>query len=250
MAKSRYRTPQTTGALVQPLPQASAAVIDGSAFISVTPTDPIPVTWDERARRAWTYYIEEPLVKNCVNSWRCFAVGDEIKLANDRLRYAYHAARAIVENDDTRISSEELNALLQPNGKAASFVRDNFKGLFFANGVHAIIDQVRANIDALSGYKKDIALFALGKTCMSGKGGFGHFSSSTDYGKRQDTPDEFKQRFAKNVARINALVFSNGKDCTRRPEATLRWMSRISGSVPFLVPWVHCRTTPPASRGR
>jgi len=134
-------------------------------------------------------------------------------VANDRLRYAYHAARAIVENDDTRISSEELNTLLQPNAKAATFVQDNFKGLFFANGVHAIIDQVRANIDAVSGYKKDIALFALGKTCMSGKGGFGHFSSSTDYGKRQDTPDEFKQRFAKNVARINALVFSNGKDC-------------------------------------
>lgn len=134
-------------------------------------------------------------------------------VANDRLRYAYHAARAIVENDDIRISSEELNSLLQAKGKAASFVQDNFKGLFFANGVHAIIDQVRSNIDALSGYKKDIALFALGKTCMSGKGGFGHFSSSTDYGKRQDTPEEFKQRFAKNVVRINALIFSNGKDC-------------------------------------
>jgi adenine-specific DNA-methyltransferase len=134
-------------------------------------------------------------------------------VANDRLRYAYHAARAIVENDGTRISSEELNALLKPNGKAGTLVRDKFKGLFFADGVHAIIDQVRANIDALSGYKKDIALFALGKTCMSGKGGFGHFSSSTDYGKRQDTPDEFKERFAKNVARINALVFDNGKEC-------------------------------------
>ncbi|MHB9023457.1 MAG: phage portal protein family protein [Armatimonadota bacterium] len=83
MAKSRYRSLQTTGAVAQPLPHASAATIDGSAFISVTPTDPIPVTWDERARRAWTYYIEEPLVKNCVNSWRCFAVGDEIKLASD-----------------------------------------------------------------------------------------------------------------------------------------------------------------------
>jgi len=134
-------------------------------------------------------------------------------VANDRLRYAYHAARAIVENAGTRISSEELNALLQPNGKAGTFVRDKFKGLFFAEGVHAIIDGLRVNIDALSGYKKDIALFALGKTCMSGKGGFGHFSSSTDYGKRQDTPDEFTQRFAKNVARINALVFDNGKDC-------------------------------------
>ena len=57
-------------------------------------------------------------------------------------------------------------------------------------GVHGLIDTIRANIDGLSGFKKDIALFALGKTCMSGKGGFGHFSSTTPYGKREDTPTE------------------------------------------------------------
>lgn len=134
-------------------------------------------------------------------------------LANDRLRYSYHAARAIVENSIIRISQEELDALLVENPKAGTFVRDNFKGIFFADGVHKVIDAIRANIDALSGYKKDIALFALGKTCMSGKGGFGHFSSSTDYGKRQDSPEEFKKRFADNIARINALIFDSGKEC-------------------------------------
>ncbi|MCE5322390.1 DNA adenine methylase [bacterium] len=134
-------------------------------------------------------------------------------VANDRLHYSYHAARAIIENNSVRIDQEELDALLANNSKAGTFVRDNFKGLFFADGVHAIVDNIRANIDALSGYKKDIALFALGKACVGGKGGFGHFSSSTDYGKRQDTPDEFKERFSNNVARINALIFDNGKEC-------------------------------------
>lgn len=134
-------------------------------------------------------------------------------LANDRLRYSYHAARAIVENSSVRVSEDELAALLADNPKAGTFVRDKFKGLFFADGVHKVIDTIRANADKLEGYKKDIALFALGKTCMSGKGGFGHFSSSTDYGKRQDTPEEFRQRFADNVARINALIFDNGKQC-------------------------------------
>lgn len=134
-------------------------------------------------------------------------------VANDRLHYCHHAARAIIENSGVRISQEELDALLVDNPEAGTFVRDNFKGLFFADGVHKVIDTIRANADALSGFKKDIALFALGKTCMSGKGGFGHFSSSTDYGKRKDTPDEFKERFSDNVARINALVFDNGKEC-------------------------------------
>jgi len=134
-------------------------------------------------------------------------------LANDRLHYCHHAARAIIENDKVRLSDEDLEALLADNPKAGAFVRDNFKGIFFAKGVHGLIDAIRANIDRLTGFKKDLALFALGKTCMSGKGGFGHFSSSTRYGKREDTPEEFKNRFRKNVARINALVFDNGKEC-------------------------------------
>ena len=133
--------------------------------------------------------------------------------ANDRLRFCHHAARAIVENKSVRLSDEELEALLADNPKAGSFVRDNFSGLFFARGVHGLIDTVRANIDGLTGFKKDIALFALGRTCMSGKGGFGHFSSTTPYGKREDTPTEFKERFAKNVSRINGLVFDNGAAC-------------------------------------
>ncbi len=116
-------------------------------------------------------------------------------VANDRLHYCHHAARAIIENSSVRISQEELDALLADDAKAGMFVGDNLKGLFFADRVHKVIDTIRANIDALSGFKKDIAILALGKTCISGKGGFGHFSSSTDYGKRKDTPDESKERF-------------------------------------------------------
>ena len=133
-------------------------------------------------------------------------------IANDRLRYCHHAAKAIIKNNSVRLSEDEIEALLADNAKAGSFVQDNFKGIFFAKGVHALIDTIRANCDKLSGFKKDIALFGLGKTCMSGKGGFGHFSSSTDYGRRQDTPDEFKDRLRKNLQRINALVFDNDKE--------------------------------------
>ena len=133
-------------------------------------------------------------------------------IANDRLRYCHHAAKAIIENNSVRLSEDEIEALLADNAKAGSFVQDNFKGIFFAKGVHALIDTIRANCDKLSGFNKDIALFGLGKTCMSGKGGFGHFSSSTDYGRRQDTPDEFKDRLRKNLQRINDLVFDNDKE--------------------------------------
>ena len=65
------------------VPLATAAALDASAFRSINATEAVPAAWEERARKAWEYYLEEPLVKNCVNSWRTFAVGDEIKIASD-----------------------------------------------------------------------------------------------------------------------------------------------------------------------
>jgi hypothetical protein len=84
MARARRQTQHsTTGALEHPLPQATAATIDGSAFSTLSASEAIPATWEARARKAWTYYVEEPLVKNCLNSWRSFAVGDAIRLTSD-----------------------------------------------------------------------------------------------------------------------------------------------------------------------
>lgn len=157
-------------------------------------------------------------------------------LANDRLRYSHHAAKAIIENNSTRLSETEIEELLSDNAKAGTFVHDNFKGIFFAKGVHAVIDNLRANCDKLSGHKKDIALFALGKACMSGKGGFGHFSSSTDYGKRQDSPDEFKTRFKDNLNKINALVFDNGKENKAYNEDVNALLTKVKADLAYFDP--------------
>lgn len=132
--------------------------------------------------------------------------------SNDRLHYCYHASRAIVENDMVTLSDDELDELLADNSKAGDFVRTHFRGLYFASGVHKIIDTIRANINDLAGFKRDIALFALGKTCISGQNGFGHFNSTQKYG-RGDGPSEFKMRFLKNARRINELVFEGEAEC-------------------------------------
>lgn len=77
--KNRNRTSGTPNTP----PMATAAALDSSAFSKVSATDAVPATWEERARKAWEYYIEEPLVKNCINSWRTFALGDEVRLGGD-----------------------------------------------------------------------------------------------------------------------------------------------------------------------
>ena len=156
--------------------------------------------------------------------------------ANDRLRYSFHGARAIVENQSTRLTQEDLDALLAENPKAGTFVRDHFKGIFFAQGVHGLIDQIRANIDKLPGYKKDIALFALGKTCISAKGGFGHFTSVIDGGKHLDSPEEFRERFSKNVERINALVFDSGKQCQAANQDVNEFLAGAKADLAYFDP--------------
>lgn len=75
-------TLQSQGIIVAPM--ATAAALDPSAFAKINASDDaIPPNWEDRAKKAWEYYVEEPLVKNCVNSWRTFAVGDEIKITSD-----------------------------------------------------------------------------------------------------------------------------------------------------------------------
>lgn len=80
--KKHASVPATDGQSILS-PMATAAALDSSVFSKISAMDVIPRTWEERARKAWEYYLEEPLVKNCVNSWRSFAVGDEVKIACD-----------------------------------------------------------------------------------------------------------------------------------------------------------------------
>jgi len=93
-----------TGDVIVPL--ATIAALDSSMFASVNATSAIPANWDERARKAWEYYTEEPLVKNCVNSWRTFAVGDEIRITSD--------------NDSLKTEANELATRL----RISRFVKD------------------------------------------------------------------------------------------------------------------------------
>jgi len=133
-------------------------------------------------------------------------------LTNDVLNYSYHAARAIIENNSVKLSEEDIQKLSTPSSSGGDFIARNFKNTFFTGDVLTILDSLRANIDPFQGYKKDMALFALGKTCISGKGGFGHFSATTMHGNRRFTQKEFLELYVSNLQRISDLVFDNGQD--------------------------------------
>jgi len=131
----------------------------------------------------------------------------------DRLAYAYHVGRALVENDTVTLSDARIGWLLLPSRDASDFVQRIFHGKYFRNGVHTVIDQVRSRIGQLSNrFERSLALCALGKTCIQGKRGFGHFSTSkvNDEG---DTPAQFRDRFADICTALNAMVFAGARRC-------------------------------------
>jgi len=158
--------------------------------------------------------------------------------AIDRLAYCHHIARAIVENDSTTLSDGEIDALLADNTDAKDFVRRHFKGIYFEPGVHAVIDTIRSNIDStgLGGYKRDIALFALGKACITGKGGFGHFGTTKKQDGRADNPKGFKERFAANCRRISSLVFKGEGPCKAHRGDTRKILAGIKADVAYFDP--------------
>ena len=158
--------------------------------------------------------------------------------ASDRLAYCHHIARAIVENDSTTLSDEEIDALVADNPKAKDFVRKHFKGIYFEPGVHAVIDTIRSNIDStgIGGFKRDIALFALGKACITGKGGFGHFGTTKQQDGWADDAKGFRERFAANCRRISALVFKGERPCKAHHGDTRKILADVKADVAYFDP--------------
>jgi len=105
---------------------ATAAALDSSVFSKVSATDAIPALWEDRGRKAWEYYIEEPLVKNCINSWRTFAVGDEIKVTSDDAKLKQAAMDCVYSLKISQFIKDMVLQLLV-KGDAIGYRRYNAK---------------------------------------------------------------------------------------------------------------------------
>ena len=81
---NRHRTGNhATGLTILGPNMGTAAEMNSSAFSAQNVSDAIPKTFEERAAKAWQFYTEEPIVQNAINSWRTFAIGDEIQFNCD-----------------------------------------------------------------------------------------------------------------------------------------------------------------------
>lgn len=134
-------------------------------------------------------------------------------LSNDYMAMSGTFAKAMIENNEIILPSEEAMALLEPSKPIDRFVETTFQGLYFTDDENQLIDVLRANIKAVKNpYKRAIAMTALIRACLKKRprGIFTYVGQRYDDG-RKDLLMSLRDQFLEAVNSVNGAVFDNGK---------------------------------------
>ena len=142
---------------------------------------------------------------------------------NDILKFNYYIGLALIENDKTRLSDEEVDWLLARHDdiEYPTFIQDTFQGIYFTDEENRWLDMVVTNIRRLEDkYKQAIAFFALFQACII-KRPFNLFHRKNLYLRLSDVERSFGNKttwdtpfevwFRRFVAEANSAIFSNGR---------------------------------------
>jgi DNA adenine methylase len=132
---------------------------------------------------------------------------------NDFLRFAFHVAKATVENNGTLLEKGDVSKLLKPNKKANTFIQDTFRGLYFDDVENAFLDNISANIPRIkSPLKRSLALAAICRAAMKKRPrGLFTFTGRKGWDGRKDLQLGMEEQFLIAVSQFNSAVFSNGQ---------------------------------------
>ena len=141
---------------------------------------------------------------------------------NDVLRFNYYIGLALIENDNVRLSNEEVEWLLTSHGGISypTFIQDTFADIYFTDKENVWLDMVVTNIGQLTNlYKQALAYFALSQACII-KRPYNLFHRKNLYIRLADVKRSFGNKttwdtpfetwFRQFVAEANGAVFSNG----------------------------------------
>ena len=140
-------------------------------------------------------------------------------LSNDFLRSSFYYSKALIENNKTTLSKEDVNMLLSENKSKKNYVESNFADFFYTREECIFIDNLIANIEKLDDqYKRALALSCLIRTCIQKIPG-GKFRRNLlkyrDKNFKHYRPKfirDIKETFLSFVNKFNAAVFDNGKE--------------------------------------
>lgn len=149
----------------------------------------------------------------CV-SYLLKAMGKRV-FANDFLNLGITLAKALVENPGQRLSTANLELLLETDTAHEHFIEKTFSGIFFTPGDLRFLDQVSWNIQKLANpYEQAIARSALIRSCAK-RQPRGVFTVSGDPGRykdgRRDLKLSIRDHFVEQVRVYNDVAFDNDR---------------------------------------
>jgi len=104
---------------------AAVAALAPGTFATYSAKEVIPADWHARASKAWDYYIEEPLVSNVINTWRIFAVGDEVRVAAEDEQIEQEALDLVYRLDLNSFIKDMILQLLVKGDNIGYFNRNS-----------------------------------------------------------------------------------------------------------------------------
>jgi DNA adenine methylase len=177
----------------------------------------LPFIWDCLKDLPFKSVIDAFSGSGCV-SYMFKQAGKRV-ISNDFMHFCGHITTSLIENQDVKLSQQDVKMLLAPNKKQNGFITKNFKGLYFSDEENLFLDSARMNIDGLKDrYKRSMALAALSRACMKrrARGIFTFVGDRYDDGRR-DMKMTLREHFLENVEAFNTAIFDNGqenKSCT------------------------------------
>lgn len=134
-------------------------------------------------------------------------------ISNDYMAMSATFTKAMIENNNVKLSLNEAKELLIKKNKTDRFVADTFRGLYYTDEENELIDVLRSNIAAIQDpYKYAIAMASLIRACTKKRprGIFTYTGNRYDDG-RKDLKKSLEQQFLEAVEVINNAIFDNGK---------------------------------------
>lgn len=141
------------------------------------------------------------------------AQGKEV-FSNDYMAFSSTFTKALVENNKTVLTDNDLNKLINMEVESDNFVIETFKDIYFNDEDNAFIDQLRTAIPLLKNKnKQSLAMASLIRACMKRRprGIFTYTGLDRYDDGRRDLQLTLKEHFLEAVKLYNNAVFDNGK---------------------------------------
>lgn len=136
--------------------------------------------------------------------------------ANDHLVFAYHLANALVANPGVGLTDDEIDALFRPNPEGPRFIEDTFTGIFFTRRDLQFLDNIWANLSAVTDpFKRSLAIAAMCRAALK-KQPRGVFTVANDQAARyadgrRDLRLSLEEHFLESLELFREVAFDDGR---------------------------------------